>query len=57
MAEGFAFSGTNAYLATKIQHVSEVIDELIEEYNMESIKNQLIESKKLESSLIYSKAV
>ena len=57
MAEGFAFSGTNAYLATKIQHVSEVIDELIAEYNIESVKHQVTESKKFETSLHYKKAV
>ena len=57
MAEGFAFSGTNAYLAAKIQHVSEVIDELIAEYNIESVKHQVTESKKFETSLHYKKAV
>jgi NAD(P)H-dependent flavin oxidoreductase YrpB (nitropropane dioxygenase family) len=39
MAEGFAFSGTNAYLATKIQHVSDVFKELIAEYNTASLIN------------------
>ena len=39
MDEGFAFSGTNGYLATKIQHVSEVMDELLEEYKLEALKN------------------
>lgn len=34
MENGFAFAGTNAYKATKIQHVSEVMAELIEEYNL-----------------------
>jgi len=57
MAEGFAFSGTNAYLATKIQHVSDVFKELIAEYNFESIRNQLLESKTLTPSPLYSKAV
>jgi nitronate monooxygenase len=32
MDEGFAFAGTNAWRATKIQHVSEVVAELVEEY-------------------------
>ena len=32
MSEGFAFSGTNGYLAKKIQHVSEVFSELVSEY-------------------------
>jgi NAD(P)H-dependent flavin oxidoreductase YrpB (nitropropane dioxygenase family) len=57
MSEGFAFSGTNAYLATKIQHVSEVIKELIAEYNFEVVRNQLLESKKLNPVLLYCKAV
>ncbi len=35
MAEGFAFAGTNAYLATKINHVSEVFEELVNAYNHE----------------------
>jgi NAD(P)H-dependent flavin oxidoreductase YrpB (nitropropane dioxygenase family) len=37
MAEGFAFSGTNAYLATKIQYVSEVFNELIAGYKEASL--------------------
>jgi nitronate monooxygenase len=57
MAEGFAFSGTNAYLATKIQHVSEIIEELVTEYNIEFARNQISESKNLKSSLHYSKAL
>jgi nitronate monooxygenase len=57
MSEGFAFSGTNAYLATKIQHVSEVFRELISEYNIESLKNQLLDSRKPTPLLVYRKAV
>jgi nitronate monooxygenase len=57
MSEGFAFSGTNAYLATKIQHVSEVFKELIAEYNYASVRNQLSKSEKLTPLLVYSKAV
>lgn len=38
MSEGFAFAGANAYRATKIQHVSEVIQEIMEEYHVESEK-------------------
>jgi nitronate monooxygenase len=57
MSEGFAFSGTNAYLATKIQHVSEVFKELIAEYNFEFVRNQLLEPIKLSPVLLYSKAV
>jgi NAD(P)H-dependent flavin oxidoreductase YrpB (nitropropane dioxygenase family) len=35
MDEGFAFSGTNAYRATKIQSVSEVMKELVWEYEVQ----------------------
>jgi len=34
MSEGFAFAGSNAYLATKIQSVKETINDLILEYKM-----------------------
>ncbi|HJZ39456.1 MAG TPA: nitronate monooxygenase [Bacteroidales bacterium] len=57
MSEGFAFSGTNAYLATKIQYVSEVMRELVAEYNFESARIKLMESKLVTPSLLYSKAV
>jgi nitronate monooxygenase len=43
MDEGFAFTGSNGYRATKIQYVTEVIDELIAEYNSASINKCLIE--------------
>ena len=46
MSEGFAFSGTNAYLARKIQHVSEVFSELVSEYVAESAIYQLALSKR-----------
>jgi nitronate monooxygenase len=46
MSEGFAFSGTNAYLAKKIQHVSEVFNELISEYVSESAIYQLTQAKR-----------
>jgi NAD(P)H-dependent flavin oxidoreductase YrpB (nitropropane dioxygenase family) len=36
MSEGFAFSGTNGYLAKKIQHVSEVFSELVSGYVAEA---------------------
>jgi NAD(P)H-dependent flavin oxidoreductase YrpB (nitropropane dioxygenase family) len=32
MDKGFAFTGTNGYRATKIQHVSEVVKEIVAEY-------------------------
>jgi nitronate monooxygenase len=35
MDEGFAFSGTNGYRATKIQYVSEVMKELVWEYEVQ----------------------
>jgi NAD(P)H-dependent flavin oxidoreductase YrpB (nitropropane dioxygenase family) len=57
MDEGFAFSGTNAYKATKIQHVSEVFSELIEEYNTASKEKRETESKNLSSALLYNEAV
>jgi NAD(P)H-dependent flavin oxidoreductase YrpB (nitropropane dioxygenase family) len=40
MDEGFAFAGANAYRATGIQYVSEVISDLISGYNAEVILNQ-----------------
>jgi len=42
MDEGFAFAGSNAFMATKIQHVSEVFEELIAEYNFEAEKKQAV---------------
>jgi NAD(P)H-dependent flavin oxidoreductase YrpB (nitropropane dioxygenase family) len=35
MEEGFAFSGTNGYRATKLQYTSDVIKELVFEYNLQ----------------------
>jgi NAD(P)H-dependent flavin oxidoreductase YrpB (nitropropane dioxygenase family) len=35
MEEGFAFSGTNGYRATKLQHVSDIMKELAWEYHMQ----------------------
>jgi NAD(P)H-dependent flavin oxidoreductase YrpB (nitropropane dioxygenase family) len=34
MEEGFAFSGTNGYKATRLQHVADVVSELVLEYNI-----------------------
>jgi len=42
MNEGFAFAGANAYKATKIQHVSEVFNDLLMEYNIASVKKQVV---------------
>lgn len=36
MNKGFAFAGSNAYRATRIQHVSEIMDELIAGYTVAS---------------------
>jgi nitronate monooxygenase len=54
MDEGFAFAGQNAYKATKIVHVSEVINELLSEFNAELIRTRLIESKNNVSQLQYA---
>lgn len=39
MSEGFAFCGSNAYRATKIQSVAEVVTELMDEYNAELVRH------------------
>ncbi len=41
MDEGFAFAGSNAYLATEINHVSDVITDLVTGYKRESFLRQL----------------
>ncbi len=56
MSDGFAFSGTNAYLATRIQHVSEVMKELVAEYNLAWSGFQLAESMKHTALMRYSVA-
>ncbi len=55
MSEGFAFSGTNAYRATEINHVSEVIDSLMAEYYLEILKEQVL-NPILESGLLFKTA-
>jgi nitronate monooxygenase len=57
MDEGFAFSGTNAYRATKIQHVSEVFTELMEEYSIASMEKREADTKNLASAVLYNEAV
>lgn len=47
MSEGFAFAGANAYRATKIQYVSEIFDELIEAYTLESLQNHIYKNPRL----------
>ncbi len=39
--EGFAFAGANAYMATEINHVSDVITDLVTGYKRESFLRQL----------------
>lgn len=57
MTEGFAFAGANAYRATKIQYVREVIAELLAEYNIASVRGQLLETRSIAAKLPYVKAV
>jgi len=53
MSEGFAFAGANAYKIVKIQHVSEVINELVTEYNTASFKKHAIQKNKCQSTPAY----
>ena len=57
MDDGFAFSGAKAYLATKIQHVAVVINDIIAEYNAESLKCQPIGTETISTPLFYKQAV
>jgi nitronate monooxygenase len=57
MSEGFAFAGANAYKVTRIQHVSEVINDLVTEYNLASVKEQPIEINEVVSTLTFARAV
>jgi len=52
MSEGFAFAGSNAYKTTKIQHVSEVINELLKEYQITELLNKSIPKKEIKTSLL-----
>jgi NAD(P)H-dependent flavin oxidoreductase YrpB (nitropropane dioxygenase family) len=52
MSEGFAFAGSNAYRATKIQSVAEVINEVVAEYNTEKIRAKLVGSTIVEPALV-----
>jgi NAD(P)H-dependent flavin oxidoreductase YrpB (nitropropane dioxygenase family) len=51
MEEGFAFAGANAYMATEINHVSDVIDDLIRGYNQESLLRQLESDRSIKTPL------
>ncbi len=42
LSEGFAFAGANAYRIEKIQHVSEIIDELVTGFSAASKINQTV---------------
>jgi NAD(P)H-dependent flavin oxidoreductase YrpB (nitropropane dioxygenase family) len=57
MSEGFAFSGTNAYLANKIQYVSEVMQELVAGYRLELARVQVSGNKMITSPVHLNKAV
>jgi NAD(P)H-dependent flavin oxidoreductase YrpB (nitropropane dioxygenase family) len=57
MSEGFAFAGSNAYKAMKIEFVSEVINDLVTEYNLESARNSLIKAPEIASELQFIQAV
>jgi NAD(P)H-dependent flavin oxidoreductase YrpB (nitropropane dioxygenase family) len=41
MEEGFAFAGSNAYMATEINHVADVIEDLVKGYNHELLLRKL----------------
>lgn len=56
MAEGFAFAGTNAYRATRIQPVSEVIRELMREYQIAAKADQFRAANDLSERLSYIQA-
>lgn len=57
MSDGFAFAGSNAYKATKIQSVQEVIEELIFEYKLseQAAKFSVQKSITFESNLVMEK--
>ncbi|MEZ5195747.1 MAG: nitronate monooxygenase [Bacteroidales bacterium] len=51
MDEGFAFAGANAYMATEINHVSDVIDELVTGYNHEAFLRKMSALRPLKSTI------
>jgi nitronate monooxygenase len=57
MDDGFAFSGAKAYKSTKIQSVAKVVEDIISEYNAESMNNQPVEDGKINSKVYYKQAV
>jgi NAD(P)H-dependent flavin oxidoreductase YrpB (nitropropane dioxygenase family) len=57
MTEGFAFAGSNAYKAQRIQHVSEVFEELEIEYNHASLGPQTEEIREITMETPFIRAV
>lgn len=51
MDEGFAFAGANAYKATEINHVSDVIDELVTGYNHEAFLKKMSSMRPIKSKI------
>jgi len=49
MDEGFAFAGSNAYMATEINSVSDVITDLVAGYNRESFLRQLSVTRRVKA--------
>jgi NAD(P)H-dependent flavin oxidoreductase YrpB (nitropropane dioxygenase family) len=49
MDEGFAFAGSNAYMATEINSVSDVITDLVAGYNRESFLRQLSATRRVKA--------
>ncbi|MCD4682454.1 MAG: nitronate monooxygenase [Bacteroidales bacterium] len=57
MDEGFAFAGSNAYLATEINHVSDVITDLVAGFKHESFLRQLSAIRPVKARLQHRIAV
>ena len=57
MDEGFAFAGSNAYLATEINHVSDVVADLVSGYNREYRFHRLSAFRSVQTSVQHSFAV
>lgn len=57
MDEGFAFAGSNAYMATEINSVSDVITDLVAGYNRESFLRQLSATRRVKAHVQHRVAV
>ena len=57
MDEGFAFAGSNAYLATEINHVSDVVADLVAGFNRESRFHRLSAFRFVQTPVQHSFAV